>query len=601
MSTSSAGRPRNHPPSSGCSMRQTPHTCVPARGLHASQASSIGPIWTYTLSPIATKLARLICPEAGRKRPCPRTSRKGRRDDGCDSVWVWHLRPSRLCVGRALRSRRPVHPRRRRPVRALRSTRPAASRRPAAGPAEPIAPDPARCRNSAGCRSQTRYPRPSQKRHLSPRHRRIARLPKPGAPAEGSRRCAMEPPATWTLARDRRRQGALHRGSERLDAVLIPRNPSRRSVRYARAHRPYAPRVARGHLHARRPHQLRHAAPLNTWITKDLQPLGPAAARRQDRQDRGDERLLVPHRLRAGRPTSFAEHAYVDALDIRGFVTTKSEDVVVLSSWGAMTRGDVIAAAAAKAKEEQLAAAQTDAVNAQRDNLRDGKPGQAEQSIASPTATLARHAGTASVKASPRPTTSTRCRSIHPIPDGKSRTSSAPRRPRRQVLADAGKSPEKTPQARPCCRRSAGFSAATPCPIPARRSSCARRTPPPAASSARRSARKPTKRTATTSTSTWPSANGAYLRIKIWHASSNAPVLASDLPNLAPRGQVRRQSSLPWTPSSMPTRRPSSATVVRKPCCRGLIRLSARSDAPTPSHAVVAAPRRRASASASTT
>ncbi len=87
---------------------------------------------------------------------------------------------------------------------------------------------------------------------------------------------------------------------------------------------------------------------------------------------------------RVGRKLS--QHAYVDALDIRGFVTAKGEEVVVLSSWGATNRDIAAAAAAAKAKEEQLAAAQTEAVNAQRDNLRDGKSGTGEAPAPTPTA-----------------------------------------------------------------------------------------------------------------------------------------------------------------------------------------------------------------------
>jgi hypothetical protein len=58
----------------------------------------------------------------------------------------------------------------------------------------------------------------------------------------------------------------------------------------------------------------------------------------------------------------------------------------VLKNWGATNRDMAVAAAAAKAKEEQLAGAQTDAANAQRDNLRDGKSGAGEAPAPTPTA-----------------------------------------------------------------------------------------------------------------------------------------------------------------------------------------------------------------------
>ena len=122
--------------------------------------------------------------------------------------------------------------------------------------------------------------------------------------------------------------------------------------------------------------------PLNTWISKELQPsaqrqLGAKITKIEVMSDYSCRTAFG----RVGRKLS--QHAYVDALDIRGFVTAKNEEVVVLSAWGATNR-DI--AAAAKAKEEQLAAAQTQAANAQRDNLRDGNPGAGETPAPTPTA-----------------------------------------------------------------------------------------------------------------------------------------------------------------------------------------------------------------------
>ncbi len=138
--------------------------------------------------------------------------------------------------------------------------------------------------------------------------------------------------------------------------------------------------------------------PLNTWITKDLQP----AAQRQLNAKITKIEVMSDYSCRTafgrvGRKLS--QHAYVDALDIRGFVTAKGEEVAVLRSWGATNRDIAAAAAAAKAKEEQLAAAQADAVNAQRDNLRDGKPGTKEAPAPTPTASSLGTPGNGTAKA----------------------------------------------------------------------------------------------------------------------------------------------------------------------------------------------------------
>jgi hypothetical protein len=138
--------------------------------------------------------------------------------------------------------------------------------------------------------------------------------------------------------------------------------------------------------------------PLNTWITKELQP----AAQRQLSAKITKIEVMSDYSCRTafgrvGRKLS--QHAYVDALDIRGFVTTKGDEIVVLSSWGATNRDIAAAAAAAKAKEEQLAAAQTDAVNAQRDNLRDGKPVTNEAPAPIPTASSLGTPGNGTAKA----------------------------------------------------------------------------------------------------------------------------------------------------------------------------------------------------------
>lgn len=94
-------------------------------------------------------------------------------------------------------------------------------------------------------------------------------------------------------------------------------------------------------------------APLHTWITRDLQPL----ARRQ----LGDRVVSIEVMSDYSCRTAFgrvgkklSQHAYVDALDLRGFVTAKGQQVSVLEGWGTTNRDIAIA----KAREEKLAQAQ---------------------------------------------------------------------------------------------------------------------------------------------------------------------------------------------------------------------------------------------------
>jgi hypothetical protein len=119
--------------------------------------------------------------------------------------------------------------------------------------------------------------------------------------------------------------------------------------------------------------------PLNTWISKDLQ----RAAQRQFGAKITKIEVMSDYSCRTafgrvGRKLS--QHAYVDALDIRGFVTARGEQVAVLGDWGATSRDIAAAAAAAKAKEEQVVMAQAKAADAERNNLKDGKsaPSQAQ-------------------------------------------------------------------------------------------------------------------------------------------------------------------------------------------------------------------------------
>lgn len=95
-------------------------------------------------------------------------------------------------------------------------------------------------------------------------------------------------------------------------------------------------------------------APLNQWITRDLQTL----ARRQlgGRITKIGVMSDYSCRTALGRiGKKLSQHAYVDALDIRGFETDKGRQVVVLTGWGATERD---LAKAKLIKEQQLALAE---------------------------------------------------------------------------------------------------------------------------------------------------------------------------------------------------------------------------------------------------
>jgi hypothetical protein len=111
---------------------------------------------------------------------------------------------------------------------------------------------------------------------------------------------------------------------------------------------------------------------------------------------------------------------------------------VVLNAWGATNRDIAAAAAAAKAKEEQLAAAQAAAANAQRDNLRDGRPSTGEKPAPTPTASALGTPASGAVKS----TRSGGIDKVTVILSGSGKTATAARLggPHDQLLAEADKS-----------------------------------------------------------------------------------------------------------------------------------------------------------------
>jgi hypothetical protein len=138
--------------------------------------------------------------------------------------------------------------------------------------------------------------------------------------------------------------------------------------------------------------------PLNTWISKDLQ----RTAQRQFGAKITEIEVMSDYSCRTafgrvGRKLS--QHAYVDALDIRGFVTARGEQVAVLNSWGATKRDIIAAAEAARIKQEALAAAQAEAAKAEHDNLKDAKSGASQAQAPTATASVYGTPTTGAVKA----------------------------------------------------------------------------------------------------------------------------------------------------------------------------------------------------------
>ena len=117
------------------------------------------------------------------------------------------------------------------------------------------------------------------------------------------------------------------------------------------------------------------AAALHAWIKNDLQPL---AAKHLGAKIIAVEVMsdysCRPALGRVGNRLS--EHAFANALDIRGFLTEKGQAARVLQSWGTPKREIAERIAAAKAQAEKDAAARAAADAAAKQNLQDPKATQ---------------------------------------------------------------------------------------------------------------------------------------------------------------------------------------------------------------------------------
>lgn len=93
----------------------------------------------------------------------------------------------------------------------------------------------------------------------------------------------------------------------------------------------------------------RMAAALNTWISQHVQPL--AAKHLGERIVQVEVMSDYSCRRSSGRRDRLSQHAFADALDIRGFVTQSGRRTRVLQAWGE-TQRDIAARLAAEAAQD---------------------------------------------------------------------------------------------------------------------------------------------------------------------------------------------------------------------------------------------------------
>ena len=114
------------------------------------------------------------------------------------------------------------------------------------------------------------------------------------------------------------------------------------------------------------------AEALSTWLKNDLQPLARKHLGLSDHQDRDDEFLFLPQRLRP-QENQLSEHGLANAVDIRGFVTASAKTAYVLEDWGTPQREIVARISAEKAAAEKQAAEIAAADKAAQANLASDK------------------------------------------------------------------------------------------------------------------------------------------------------------------------------------------------------------------------------------
>ena len=293
ISTSSGGAPRNHPPSSALLSRRLAQLCSRRRIAYRS-ASSIGPIWTYTLSADCDETCTVDLPSSWPKMPVPPHFQcRWRRDDAAIAVLAWRLAARAPSSGlRAARADR-AEPPSRRPATPSPQTAPALSRQQKTVHAET----------------------------------RTAADGAPAARAQDGQGLAASPPPpdVWSAAEIDDAKARCTAALKGLDADVTSEAPIKEGrVRHPGAHPPVAPRQAS----PSRPPRSSIAACWRRSI-----PGSPRTCSRRPQRQLGAKitkiEVMSDYSCRTafGRVGSkLSQHAYVDALDIRGFVTDKGED-----------------------------------------------------------------------------------------------------------------------------------------------------------------------------------------------------------------------------------------------------------------------------------
>jgi hypothetical protein len=108
---------------------------------------------------------------------------------------------------------------------------------------------------------------------------------------------------------------------------------------------------------------------LHTWVEKTLQPAAQEAFGARIARLRGVSGYACRNRVGSHSHTDrLSEHAFANAIDISGFVTTDGRTIDVAASWGPTAREEAQRLAAARTKENALAADKTPEAGRQRDH-----------------------------------------------------------------------------------------------------------------------------------------------------------------------------------------------------------------------------------------
>jgi hypothetical protein len=129
----------------------------------------------------------------------------------------------------------------------------------------------------------------------------------------------------------------------------------------------------------------RMVAALDRWMKQSVQPL----AKKHLGEPIAKVSVMSDYSCRrsTGRRNRWSQHAFVDALDIRGFVTASGRKAYVLAGWGETQRDVAARIAAAKAKAE-LEKKEAEARAAGKDAVQNAKTDADDDAIANPTKSM---------------------------------------------------------------------------------------------------------------------------------------------------------------------------------------------------------------------